>query len=91
MTVHALRHTFASRLVMAGVERPSVKELLGHKDIRMSMRYTHLSCDDTQAAKRKLECFGEKVSAIFITAPANLPRKPTHVLKPMHAPVAQPG
>jgi integrase len=63
LTFHDLRHTFASRLVMAGVDLPTVKELLGHKDISMTMRYAHLSSDHKQAAVKKLE----KVPAIFTT------------------------
>jgi integrase len=64
-TFYDLRHTFASRLVMAGVDLPTVKELLGHKDIAMTLRYAHLSTDHKQAAVKKLE----KVPAIFATPP----------------------
>ncbi len=51
---HDIRHTFASRLVMAGVDIRTVQELLGHKTIQMTLRYTHLSPDHKRAAVERL-------------------------------------
>ena len=64
-TFHDLRHTFASRLVMAGVDFPTVQELMDHEDITMTLRYTHLSSDHKQCAVRTLERVEDKVPAIF--------------------------
>ena len=51
---HDLRHTFASRLVMAGVDLRTVQELMGHKTIAMTCRYAHLAPAHQLAAVEKL-------------------------------------
>jgi site-specific recombinase XerD len=53
-TWHDLRHTFASRLIMSGVDLRTVKELMGHKSIDMTCRYAHLAPAHEQAAVERL-------------------------------------
>ncbi len=51
---HDLRHTFTSRLVMAGVDLRTVQELMGHKTIAMTLRYAHLSPTHQREAVQRL-------------------------------------
>ncbi len=50
-----LRNTFASHLVMAGVDLMTVKELLGHKSLNMTLRYAHLAPDHKVKAVHMLD------------------------------------
>ena len=50
LTFHSLRHTFGTRLGMAGVDIKTIQELMGHRDIKMTMRYT------IQQQQHKREC-----------------------------------
>ncbi len=52
--VHTLRHTFASHLVMAGVDLPTVQKLMGHSDIETTMIYSHLAPGHLSKAVNRL-------------------------------------
>lgn len=54
---HDLRHTFASHLVMAGVDITTVSKLLGHKSLKMTLRYSHLSQGHLDNAVKMLDDF----------------------------------
>ncbi len=69
--LHTLRHTFASHLVMSGVDLRTVQELLGHSSIKVTEIYSHLCPSHTRKA---VEClrFGNKMETnSILTLPSS--------------------
>lgn len=58
---HDMRHDYASQLMMAGIDLNTVRELMGHADLKMTQRYAHLSPD---AKARAVEVLAQKFARI---------------------------
>jgi integrase len=59
-TFHCTRHTFASRLVQAGIGITVIQELMGHKTIKMTLRYAHLAPRNKTEARKALENYSDR-------------------------------
>jgi len=68
--LHDLRHTFASHCAMAGVQGRGLQALLGHKDGRMTQRYSHLSDSYLKTAVNAIALGAEEPATQTDTAPA---------------------
>jgi site-specific recombinase XerD len=55
VSFHTLRHTFATRLVLSGIDIATVSKLLGHSSIHMTMRYSHPTPEALKSAVSALD------------------------------------
>ncbi|MGE5444603.1 MAG: tyrosine-type recombinase/integrase [Ignavibacteriales bacterium] len=69
VSFHTLRHTFATRLVLEGVDIDSVRKLMGHSSITMTMRYSHPTPEALKSAVETLDSLNsEKSVSSFVSS-----------------------
>ncbi len=61
---HDLRHTAATRMAETGAEPSTIKDILGHSDIRMTDRYTHAVAARKQVALERIAGYGKSAEII---------------------------
>ncbi len=55
VTAHTLRHSFATHLLQAGTDIRTIQQLMGHKDLKTTMIYTHIAADHCKNTKSPLD------------------------------------
>jgi integrase len=82
LRIHDLRHTAASRMIEAGINVVDVCDILGHSDLKITMRYCHASIENKrQAVERLGEIYGSSREKVEIPAPAPISPTPLIPLK----------
>jgi len=77
--LYDLRHTYASRAVMAGVDLPTLAALLGHTSVHMAMRYVHPAEEHKREAAAKIERFKTESAIELATRSQGVTTKVTTV------------
>ena len=58
-TVHTLRHCYATHLLEAGTDLPTLQRLLGHRNVQTTMLYLHLRWEQLRKVRSPLELWEE--------------------------------
>ena len=66
VTMHTLRHTFATRLKDAGVDPFTARDLLGHATLRMTNYYTHATAETMRCGVQALGGAGDETESARI-------------------------
>jgi hypothetical protein len=72
VTPHLLRHCFATEMLRLGVSLPALMNLLGHKDIRMTLRYLQVTQQDLQ---REFHLARHNLAQLYHLPPLTLPQQ----------------
>jgi site-specific recombinase XerD len=67
---HALRHSFATHLLSSGANLRTLQELLGHRTLQATQRYTHIGVDQLARTMEKFHPFGDQSGAAPAAVPA---------------------